>query len=164
MEIRSEQPGDYQAIFQLTTDAFASMSFSDGTEPAIIDDLRAAGDLTLSLVAVKDGILVGHIAFSPVSIGNFKNGWYGLGPVSVQPELQRTGIGSALINEGLCILREMGAEGCALTGNPDYYHRFGFISDGCVQYEGLESRYVQWISFGDQRPNRQLVFSPAFDC
>ncbi len=163
MEIRNEQSGDLPAIFQLTTDAFAPMSFSDGTEPAIIDNLRTSGNLTLSLVAVKDGTLVGHVAFSPVSIGSLTNGWYGLGPISVQPALQRKGIGSALINEGLRILRELGADGCALIGDPDYYSRFGFISDGNVQYESLQSRYVQWISFGDRRPNGVLVFSAAFD-
>ena len=69
MEIRSEQPADIPLIYQLTDRAFAPMSFSDGTEPAVIDALREAGDLTLSLVALKDNTLVGHVAFSPVQAG-----------------------------------------------------------------------------------------------
>ncbi len=162
MEIRSERPDEIQEIYRLTTDAFAIMPVSDGSEPAIIDKLRAAGDLTLSLIALKDGVLAGHVAFSPVKIGSVMNGWYGLGPVSVWPGLQRKGIGSALINEGLRILREMGADGCALIGDPNYYCRFGFISDGNVQYEDLPDEYVQWISFDDQHPKGLLVFSPAF--
>ena len=162
MEIRSEQPRDHQVIHRLTTDAFASMSFSDGTEPAIIDNLRAAGDLTLSLVAVKDGVVVGHVAFSPVIIGSLTNGWYGLGPISVWPQQQRKGIGSALINEGLRTLHEMGADGCVLIGDPEYYCRFGFVSDESVQYGNLPSRNVQWLSFSGQRPKGQIVFRAAF--
>lgn len=162
MEIRSEKPEDHHEIHRLTANAFAGLSYSDGTEPAIIDRLRAAGDLTLSLVAMKSDALVGHVAFSPVSIGICTSTWYGLGPVSVRPDLQRTGIGSALIIEGLRILEGMGADGCVLIGDPDYYCRFGFRSDGRIQYRDLPDEYVQWKSFGEQRPEGLLVFSPAF--
>ena len=162
MEIRRECPEDRLAIHQLTTDAFAPMSYSDGTEPAIIDDLRAAGNLTLSLVTIKDDTVVAHVAFSPVTIGNDTNSWYGLGPVSVQPKLQRSGIGTALINEGLRVLEGMNADGCALIGNPKYYRRFGFVSDGSIQYQGVSAEIVQWKSFGNQRPEGLLVFSPEF--
>ncbi len=162
MEIRRERPEDRQAIHQLTTDAFAPMSYSDGTEPAIIDDLRAAGNLTLSLVTIKDDMLVAHVAFSPVTIGNNTNSWYGLGPVSVHPNLQRSGIGTALINEGLRVLEGMNADGCALIGNPKFYRRFGFVSNGSIQYPGVSDEIVQWKSFGKQRPEGLLVFSPEF--
>ena len=64
-------------------------------EPAIIDALRSDGDLTLSLVASNDGVLVGHVAFPPIPIGEFAHGWYGLGPVSVKPEYQQRGIGTS---------------------------------------------------------------------
>jgi len=162
MEIRNERPEDTSDIHQLTADAFAPMSFSDGTEPDIIDAMRAAGDLTLSLVAIKDNVLVGHVAFSPVRVGSVTTGWYGLGPVSVQTELQRKGIGSALIKEGLSTLRDMGADGCALIGDPNYYNRFGFESDGNLHYEGVADQHVQWLSFNNKQPAGQLVFSPAF--
>ncbi len=162
MKIRQEHHKDYQAIHQLTADAFAPMSYSDGSEPTIIDKLRATGKLTLSLVAVKNDNLVGHVAFSPVSIGDSTTVWYGLGPVSVQPDLQRRGIGSALINEGLRILEGMNADGCALIGDPNYYHRFGFVSDGNVHYKGVPDDIVQWKSFGQQKPKGLLVFGPEF--
>ncbi len=162
MEIRSEQPEDYQLIHQLTADAFAPKAFSDGTEPTIIRKLRAAGNLTLSLVAIENGTVVGHVAFSPVSIGESDVAWYGLGPVSVRPDLQRQGIGTALINEGMRKLETMGACGCALIGDPKYYSRFGFVSDGSIHYQDLPDAHVQWKSFGAQRPQGSLVFSPEF--
>ncbi len=162
LKIRREQAKDCKAIHQLTTEAFSGLPYSDGSEPHIIDRLRADGDLTLSLLAVSNDNLIGHIAFSPVTIGNHTSAWYGLGPVSVRPNRQRSGIGSALINEGLRILKNMGANGCALIGNPDYYSRFGFISNGAVQYEDLEDKYVQWKSFGEQRPEGVLIYSPGF--
>lgn len=163
VKICRERPEDHLEIHRLTADAFKPMSFSDGTEPDIIDRLRETGDLTLSLVAIENDSLLGHVAFSPVSIGNSTEGWYGLGPVSVKQERQRSGIGSALINEGLRILDSMDALGCALIGDPNYYCRFGFISDGNVHYQNLPDKHVQWKSFGEQRPKGQLVFSPAFD-
>ncbi len=162
VEIRSEQPEDHHEIHRLTSDAFAGLPYSDGTEPTIIDSLRAAGDLTLSLVAMKSDALVGHVAFSPVCIGTCTSPWYGLGPISVRPDLQRTGIGSALIIEGLRILEGLGAVGCVLIGDPKYYCRFGFISDGSIQYQDLPDEYVQWKSFGSQRPEGLLIYSPAF--
>ena len=162
MIIRSEQVEECSAIHQLTATAFAPKAFSDGTEPDIIDALRAAGDLTLSLVAIKDQVLVGHVAFSPVRIDGISETWHGLGPVSVKPELQRQGIGTALINEGLRLIRDRGSDGCALIGDPDYYSRFGFVSDGNLHYEGVPDKHVQWLSFSSVSPAGQLVFSPAF--
>lgn len=162
MEIRNEIPADFQVIHELTATAFAPKAFSDGTEPAIIDDLRKADDLTLSLVAIKDNVLVGHVAFSPVAIGSTKTGWYGLGPVSVLPKLQSQGIGTAIINEGLARLRQIPAKGCALIGDPKYYSRLGFISDGNLHYDGVPDHHVQWIGFNNEQPTGQLIFSPAF--
>lgn len=165
VEIRREQPEDHREIHQLTRASFTGRSNSDGSEPAIIDILRSAGDLVLSLVAFKSGALVGHVAFSPVRIGIHTSGWYGLGPVSVRPDLQRKGIGSALIIEGLAIVENMVADGCALIGDRAYYRRFGFIADGRIQYSDLpnENEFVQWKSFGKKRPEGLLVFCTAFD-
>jgi len=106
--------------------------------------------------------LAGHVAFSPVTVAGDTGGWYGLGPISVWPELQRKGIGSALIHEGLRNLKELGALGCALIGNPDYYCQFGFVSDGNLQYKGVPDEHVQWLSFNAQHPVGQLVFNAAF--
>lgn len=162
MEIRNENIEEHDAIYKLTEVAFAPKSFSDGSEPKIISDLRACGDLTLSLVASEGGVLLGHVAFSPVSVGTVSSGWFGLGPISVLPEMQGKGIGSALIKEGLRILQNNGANGCALIGDPNYYSRFGFIADGNVHYQDLPDSHVQWFSFSDEKPEGYLTFSPAF--
>ena len=166
MQIREEQPADFPLIHRLTEIAFQPMAFSDGSEPGIIDRLRADGDLKLSLVAHKPSgesvDIVGHVAFSAVVIGEFAKGWYGLGPVTVHPDHQRKGIGGLLIKQGLQMLRDNQAEGCALIGDPNYYSRFGFISDGSVQYEDLPEKYVHWMSFGDAKPKGEIVYPPAF--
>ncbi len=99
--IRNETDTDIDAITEVTIAAFRTLEVSNQTEQFIIETLRAANVLTLSLVADGDGRVVGHIAFSPVTISNGTPDWYGLGPVSVLPEYQRQGIGTALIQEGL---------------------------------------------------------------
>jgi putative acetyltransferase len=161
MQIRDERPDDILAIHRLTGIAFAPMPHSDGTEPAIVDGLRRDGDLTLSLVAEVDGAIVGHVAFSPIAIAGVA-GWYGLGPISVHPDHQRRGIGRALVGEGLNRLRALGAKGCALIGDPAYYSRLGFVSDGRLGYGGLDRRYVQHLTLEGPEPEGELVFAPAF--
>jgi len=167
VQIREEKPADHATIHYVTKIAFEPKKFSDGTEPDIIDKLRADGDLTLSLVAENDTGIVGHVAFSPVvigpdSMGKFTHDWYGLGPIAVHPEEQRKGIGSSLVNQGLQMLRKKDASGCALIGDPKYYSRFGFISDGLVRYGDLPAEHVQWLSFDESQPAGELVFCPAF--
>lgn len=162
MNIRSEQAADHRSIHELTQRAFAGKSYSDGSEPFITDTLRDTGKLTLSLVAIKDNEVVGHAAFSSVTLAECTGAWYGLGPISVEPDLQRTGIGSALVKEGLSRLEAMDASGCVLIGDPAYYARFGFAGDGRIQYQTLPSAYVQWIAFGQQRPEGVVEFDPAF--
>lgn len=163
VQIREEQSTDHALIHRLTEIAFASAQISGGTEPQIINRLRASNKLALSLVAEDARGIQGHVAFSPVQIGQFSTGWFGLGPVSVHPHEQRKGIGSLLITQGLEKLRIRNADGCALIGDPDYYHRFGFRSDGKLQYADVPSEYVQWISFGNKRPAGDLIYSSAFD-
>ena len=162
MEIRPEASADHIAIGDLTTAAFAPMPFSSGTEAAIIEGLRLDGDLTLSLVAEDETGIIGHIAFSPVSVSNQDGGWYGLGPISVRAERQRQGIGRALTETGLEGLKALGARGCALIGNPALYSRLGFVSDGRLAYRTLDPRYVQWILLSGASPEGTLAFAPAF--
>ena len=90
MDIRPEIHTDIDAIYQLTQTAFAPMPYSDGDEGACINKLRADGDLTVSLVAVEAEAIVGHVAFSPVTIAGVSDNWFGLGPVSVAPKKQKT--------------------------------------------------------------------------
>ena len=92
--IRDERPDDAAAIAQVTRTAFATAEHSSGTEEFIIAALRSAGQLSLSLVAQMDGGIVGHVAISPVEISDGARDWYGLGPVSVLPDCQGTGVGS----------------------------------------------------------------------
>ena len=129
MEIRQECSKDVDAIRDLITFAFKDAPHSSQTEAAIVDALRKERALTLSLVAIEDGVLVGHVAFSPVTINGETNGWYGLGPIAVRPERQRRGIGRVLIQEGLDHLRKMNGGGCVVLGDPAYYSRFGFMSN-----------------------------------
>src|SRR5512137_1437785 len=124
--IRNETHSDVCAITEVTIAAFKTLEISNHTEQFIIEAIRAAKALTVSLVAEMDGRVIGHIAFSPVTISDGTSNWYGLGPVSVLPEYQRRGIGSALIQEGISRLKSLGARGCCLVGHPGYYGRFGF--------------------------------------
>lgn len=163
MQIRFEKTEDADAIHELTWVAFEPMPFSNNTEARIVRDLRASGDLTLSLVAEEGGEIIGHVAFSPITVGDIAHGWYGLGPISVKPGRQRQGIGRALILRGLDLLRERGAAGCALIGNPAVYRGVGFESDGKLTYGDLDTRYVQRIVFRGLPPTGALKFSPAFD-
>ena len=126
MIIRNETGSDMEPISKVTIAAFKSLAISQHTEQFIINALRKANALTVSLVAEIDGQVVGHIAFSPVTISDGSTGWYGLGPVSVFPEHQKKGIGKSLIHEGLSLLKKKGGQGCVLVGHPDYYLRLGF--------------------------------------
>lgn len=162
MQIRAEQPGDIDAIRALTTAAFATAPHRSGTEAAILDGLRAAGALTLSLVAVEGDAIVGHVAFSPVTIDGAERGWFGLGPVSVRPDRQRGGIGSALIREGLRRLRASGAGGCVLLGDPAYYGRFGFAADPALVLEGVPPDYFMRLAFGGEVPAGTVRYHAAF--
>ena len=160
--IRPEASGEKAAIFALTEAAFASMPYSDGDEPELVNRLRKDGDLTLSLVAEDAERIVGHIAFSPVTITDGARDWYGLGPVSVWPELQRAGIGSALINRGIADMRALGAKGIVLLGSNEYYPRFGFKCEPQLTYPGGPAEYFQALLLDGELPSGEVTFAPAF--
>jgi putative acetyltransferase len=163
MIIRPEKPTDKLAIERVTNAAFAGKPYSDQTEHLIVDALRAAGAMSLSLVAKMDGKVVGHVAFSVVTINREDKGWYGLGPVSVLPELQKQGIGSKLIREGLSRIRTMGAKGCVLEGSPAYYQRFGFKSYPGLSYEDTPSpEFFMALPFYQEIPKGKVEFHRAF--
>ena len=104
MLIRDETDADVSAITAVTIASFKTLEISHQTEHYIIEALRAATALTGSLVADLDGRVIGHIAFSPVTMSDGSRNWYGLGPVSVWPDLQRQGveIGRASCRERVC--------------------------------------------------------------
>jgi len=160
--IRRETPGDVEAIARVTDEAFRTVAVSRQTERYIIDALRAAGALAVSLVAEVEGQVVGHVAFSPVSISDGAANWYGLGPVSVLPQHQRQGIGSALIREGLSIVRSRGGQGCCLVGYPDYYKRFGFAARPQLIHEGVPPEVFVVLPFGEPAPSGVVTFHEGF--
>lgn len=123
VRIRVEEPEDVAAVHALNVAAFES-----DAEARLVDALRASGALTLSLVAIDGGELVGHIAFSPVTVTSNEKSVDGVGlaPMAVSPDRQRTGIGGELIAEGLSRLRTAHQPFCVVLGHPDYYSRHGF--------------------------------------
>lgn len=160
--IHPETKADINAITDVTVSAFAPLEFSSHTEQFIIDALRAANALSLSLVAELDGRVVGHIAFSPVTISDGSHDWYGLGPVSVLPEYQMKGIGKALIEEGLARLKSMGARGCVLVGHPGYYTKFGFRNTPELAFEGVPPEVFFALSFDGRMPQGTVTYHAAF--
>lgn len=160
--IRSETDADVDAIRDVTVSAFKTLEVSGHTEQFIIAALRAAHALTVSLVAEVDGRVVGHIAFSPVTISDGTGNWYGLGPVSVLPEYQRRGIGKALIEEGLSRLKSLNAQGVCLVGHPEYYGKFGFRNVTGLVVEGVPQEVFFALSFDGRIPQGTVTFHEAF--
>ena len=116
----------------------------------------------MSLVAEMDGRVIGHIAFSPVTISDGTRNWYGLGPVSVLPEYQRQGIGKALIQEGLSRLKDLNAQGCCLVGRPDYYKKFGFKNMPGFVHEGVPPEVFLALTFDGHIPQGTVAFHKGF--
>jgi putative acetyltransferase len=138
------------------------MEISSHTEQFIVEALRSAKALTLSLVAEVDGQVVGHIAFSPVTISDGTQNWYGLGPVSVLPMYQRMGIGKALIRAGLSRLKDLDAQGCYLVGHPQYYRKFGFENVAGLICEGVPPEVSFALSFDGSFPHGIVTFHEGF--
>jgi putative acetyltransferase len=121
--IRREEPRDADAVRRVN-----EFAFGQPIEANIVRELRAAGASTLSLVAEKDGCVVGHILFSTVTMDSPAGQLTGIGlaPMAVLPDQQRKGIGTLLVQEGLAELRRLGHDVVVVLGHPDYYPRFGF--------------------------------------
>jgi putative acetyltransferase len=162
MIIRNETVTDIEAITEVTIAAFQNHPISNQTEQFIINALRADNALTISLVAEIDGRVVGHIAFSPVSISDGSLNWYGLGPISVLPEFQRQGIGKSLIQEGLSLLKGAGGQGCVLVGDPEYYKRFGFSNIPELVHEGIPQEVFLALPFNEKIPQGIVLFHKGF--
>ena len=162
VEIRPEAPDDAAIVAALTMAAFETAPHRDGTEAQIIDGLRRAGALTVALAAVQDSVVIGHVAFSPVRVDGRDLGWFGLGPLSVRPDRQRAGVGTALVVQGLSDLRRCGAAGCVVLGDPAYYGRFGFEADPRLNYPGVPAWAFQRLAFGGQVPAGEVAYHPAF--
>ena len=132
--IRGERAGDHEGIRQVNLSAFET-----DLEANIVDALRAQADPIVSLVAVSDNLVVGHILFSPVTLSSQPGlPIMGLAPMAVVPARQRQGIGSDLVRAGLDACRDAGGVAVVVLGHAGYYPRFGFVP---ASRFGLTSEY-----------------------
>lgn len=162
MIIRSENPSDIEVIDEVTKAAFEDSSYGQQTEHLTVNDLRAAGALTVSFVAEVDGRVVGHIAFSPVTISDGTQNWYGLGPVSVLPDYQGRRICTDLVVKGLSLLKSIGGKGCALVGLPTFFYRFGFKNQPKLTHEGTPEEVFVTMALAGETPTGTVEFHNAF--
>lgn len=162
MWIRAETRSDHDAIRRLTDAAFAEAKHAAGGESRIIDALRDAGALSLSLVADIDGRIAGHVAVSPVVLSDGTPGWFGLGPVAVDPRDQRHGVGSALIRAALTELWAQRAAGCVVLGDPAYYGRFGFRRHASLRYPHAPADCFMALPSGGPPPDATVAYHDAF--
>jgi putative acetyltransferase len=159
--IRHEQSGDAAAVF-----AVHAAAFPTDAEARLVDALRGAGQLSISLVAEDGGQVVGHVAFSPVTLASTTGG-LGLAPLAVIPARQRQGIGGQLVREGLSAAATSGAKFVVVLGDPEYYRRFGFRRAGAVglgnEYGADEEFMVLELQPGSLPPAGGLVkYAAAF--
>ncbi|MFM7266418.1 MAG: GNAT family N-acetyltransferase [Cyanobium sp.] len=136
--IRPEQTSDVYAIRAIHTSSFPSAG-----EARLVDALRLAGKLSVSFVAEDNGEIIGHVAFSPVSVRFDSNG-VGLGPIAVADPHRNHGIAATLVRVGLAACREAGYGWVVVLGEPSYYSRFGFSP--AMQW-GLSDEYGGGLAF-----------------
>ena len=127
MEIRKEETKDYEEIYEVVKRAFDSAEHADGNEQDLVNELRTGGSYIpqLSLVAEENGKIIGHIMFTRAKVGTVDV--LALAPLSVLPEYQKKGIGTALIKEGHRIARQLGYRYSVVLGSEKYYPRFGYV-------------------------------------
>jgi len=135
MIIRLEKWEDVKAIRNVTEQAFGRPQEAD-----IIDALRANNRVILSLVAVHEDVVAGHILFFPVNIESEHRTFaaIGLGPMAVLPQYQKQGIGSALVREGLDMLQQQFKSAVIVLGHAEFYPRFGFVP---ASSHGIKTTY-----------------------
>ncbi len=132
VEIRQENKNDYEEIYNVVKTAFETAEHSDGNEQDLVVALRNSDSFIpeLSLVAIKDNKIVGHILFTKIKIGNHEE--LALAPLAVLPEYQKQGIGSKLIQQGHKIAKELGYHYSIVLGSETYYPKFGYVP--AIQY------------------------------
>ena len=163
VRIRSEDSSDVVAIEALITTTFLNAEHTSHTEQFIVNSLREAGQLSVSLVAEDNCGIVGYVALSPVSISDGTDGWYGLGPIAVAPDRQGQGIGSQLMRQAVAELRRLGAAGCVVLGDPSYYGRFGFTAETTLVLPDVPPDYFRAISFRCAVPSGSVSYQEAFN-
>ncbi len=160
IEIRSEEIKDIETVRDILR-----LTFPTDAESKLVDALRANGKAIVSLVAVQDEEVLGHILFSPVTTSPPSEAkGIGLAPVAVHPDAQSQGIGSQLIREGLRRCNELGYDYCVVLGSPKYYPRFGFekASPYRIQNEyGVDDEFMV-IHFSDSPVQGTARYAPEF--
>ncbi|MDG2526144.1 N-acetyltransferase [Stenotrophomonas sp. HITSZ_GD] len=163
MWIREENASDHAAIARVVDAAFAAAEHAGSHEARIVAALRADGALRVSRVADIDGRIAGYVALSPVRLDDGSTGWFGLGPVAVDPADQGRGVGSALVRAALAELPALGARGCVVLGEPGWYARFGFRPVASLRLDGAPASHFQALLIGDgDAPHARVHYSPAF--
>ncbi|MEA3017113.1 MAG: putative acetyltransferase [Sphingomonadales bacterium] len=155
--IREERPGDRAAVRAVTEAAFGT-----GDEAGLVERLHADGDVEIALVAEEEGRIVGHVLFSRMA-APFRA--LGLGPVSVEPARQGSGIGSSLIGAGLARAREGRWDAVFVLGDPDYYGRFGFTLAAAAPFGcAYSGPHFMALPLGSEMPSGgdEIAYASAF--
>jgi putative acetyltransferase len=147
MLIRRETPADRAAIHALHSEAFRREPGVTPVEAPLVDELRAEGDIVgaLSLVAVRDGEVVGHVCCSRARVGEDTTAAVGLGPLGVLPAHQAAGVGSALMHAVLGAADALGCGLVVLLGEPAYYSRFGFVTASTLSITAPEPSWGEYF-------------------
>lgn len=162
--IRREAEEDITAIRRLVFNSYADSMRAAPNEDLAVEALRDADVLSVSLVAIVIPDVVGYIAASPVKITDGTGGWYGLGPVAVDPAHRHAGIGRALMDAALTALREGGAGGVVSLGDSEFYRRFGFHTIDGLHYPNAPEGHLLARNLGDSSvPQGAVTYHPAFD-
>jgi putative acetyltransferase len=157
MIIREEQPADCEAIRAVVAAAFGQRAEAD-----LVDELRADGDAVVSLVAIDEGQVVGHVMFSRMAAPFLA---LGLAPVAVLPGHECSGVGSALIRAGLEAAKGDGWQGVFVLGEPGYYRRFGFEPALAQGFDcAYSGPYLMALALGDALPvmTGRVEYAAAF--
>lgn len=161
MLIRQETSKDYNDVYNLIKEAFATAEHSDGNEQDLVEALRNGDAFVpeLSLVADIDGKIAGHILFTEGKVG--EDTTLVLAPLSVSPKYQKQGIGTSLIKEGHKIAKKMGYQYSLVLGSESYYPRFGYLPAeqfGIVIPDGMPAENFMAIQLQeDAKPIRGAV-------
>ena len=141
-------------------------AFPTPAEADLVKMLHEDLDSEISLVAKDGAQVVGHVMLSRMQVEGDGRGYraLGLGPVAVIPELQGRGVGSALIEEAMCVAEQRGEEIVFLLGEPDYYRRFGFSLEAAATFaSAYAGPYFMAKSFGSPLPaSGTAAYAPAF--
>ncbi|WIX85314.1 N-acetyltransferase [Amycolatopsis sp. DG1A-15b] len=169
MLIRRELPGDQAAIRAVHSEAFRREAGVTPVEAPLVDELRAEGALisALSLVAVREGAVVGHVCCSRARLGDDTAAAVGLGPLGVLPAHQAVGVGSALVHAVVAVADALGHGLVVLLGEPAYYSRFGFVASADLSITAPEPRWgrnFQARTLAAYEPTQAGAFeyAPAF--